>query len=147
MLKFAVNHTHPIRRSAFTYSEDEFPSRLDLGKEKYGGPYTTEQVENVKAFLGIVLLLLTTGPILAADIAVNAILPNLATNSDLHTNNFYTSGCLTPLIIIVFIPLYICLLCPFIHDHVSGMLERMELGMMLLLISILSSLPRAHAQG
>ena len=140
VLKFAVNHTHPIRRSAFTYCEDELPSRLDLGKEKYGGPYTTEQVEDVKAFLGIVLLLLTTGPIFAADIAVNAILPSLAANSDIHNNYFYTSGCLTPLIIVVFIPLYICLLRPFIHDHIPGMLKRMGLGMMLLLISGLSSL-------
>jgi hypothetical protein len=53
VLKFAKDHTNPIRRSAFTYCEDELPSRLDLGKEKYGGPFTTEQVEDVKAFLGI----------------------------------------------------------------------------------------------
>ena len=51
VLKFANSHTNPIRRSAFTYCEDELPSRLDLGKEKYGGPFTTEQVENVKAFV------------------------------------------------------------------------------------------------
>ena len=59
VLKFAKDHTNPIRRSAFTYCEDELPSRLDLGKEKYGGPFTTEQVENVKAFLGIVRVLMT----------------------------------------------------------------------------------------
>ena len=53
VLKFAKDHTNPIRRSAFTYCENELPSRLDLGKEKYGGPITTEQVEDVKAFLGI----------------------------------------------------------------------------------------------
>ena len=51
VVKFAKDHTNPIRRSAFTYCEDELPSRLDLGKEKYGGPFTTEQVENVKALL------------------------------------------------------------------------------------------------
>ena len=54
LVKFAKDHSNPIRRSAFTYCENELPSRLDLGKEKYGGPFTTEQVENVKAFLGIV---------------------------------------------------------------------------------------------
>ena len=53
VLRFAKDHTNPIRRSAFTYCEDELPSRLDLGKEKYGGPFTTEQVEDVKAFIGI----------------------------------------------------------------------------------------------
>lgn len=47
---FARRHSIPIQRSAFTFCEDELPSRLDLGKEKYGGPFTIEQVENVKVF-------------------------------------------------------------------------------------------------
>ena len=49
VIKFASNHSNPIQRSAFTYYENELPSGLDLGKEKYGGPFTTEEVENVKA--------------------------------------------------------------------------------------------------
>ena len=51
--KFARQHKTPVNRSAFTYCEDEVPMGLDLGKEKYGGPFTTEQVEDVKAFYGI----------------------------------------------------------------------------------------------
>ena len=138
VLKYAVNHRNPIRRSAFTFCEDELPSRFDLGKEKYGGPFTMEQVENVKAFLGIVILLLTTGPIFAADIAINAILPILVTNSELDFDDkygIYSSGCLTPLLIVVMIPLYLGLIRPFIHDYIPGILKRMGLGMMLLLIS------------
>ena len=34
--KFARQHKTPVRRSAFTYCEDEIPTGLDLGKEKYG---------------------------------------------------------------------------------------------------------------
>ncbi len=59
VLKYAIKHTHPEQRSAFTYCEDELPSRLDFGKSKYGGPFTTEQVEDVKTFfggLGLVLI-------------------------------------------------------------------------------------------
>ena len=48
---FARQQKVPIRRSAFTYCEDDIPTGLDLGKNKYGGPFTTEQVEVVKAFL------------------------------------------------------------------------------------------------
>ena len=69
--KFAAQHTYPIHRSAFTYCEDEFPSRLDLGKEKYGGPFTTEEVEDVKTFFGLLCVLLTLGPILMVDVAVS----------------------------------------------------------------------------
>ena len=61
MIRFAVQHNAPIRHSAFTYCEDELPTRMDLGKERYGGPFLTEQVEDVKAFLGILCLLLTFG--------------------------------------------------------------------------------------
>ena len=51
VVKYAIKNKHPRYRGAFTYCEDEYPSRMDLGKCKYGGPFTTEQVEDVKTFL------------------------------------------------------------------------------------------------
>ena len=74
VIKLAAYHKTPIRRSAFTYCEHELPSRMDLGREKYGGPFTTEQVEDVKAFLGILRVLLTLGPVFATDIAASNML-------------------------------------------------------------------------
>ena len=59
VLKYALKHKYARQRSAFTYCEDDTPSRLDFGKSKYGGPFTTEQVEDVKTFfraLGLVLI-------------------------------------------------------------------------------------------
>ncbi|XP_064396495.1 uncharacterized protein LOC135343420 [Halichondria panicea] len=56
VLKFAAKHKAPIYRSALTYWEENVPSRLDLGKTKFGGPFTTEQVEDVKTFLRILVL-------------------------------------------------------------------------------------------
>jgi peptide/histidine transporter 3/4 len=55
VIKYALKNKHPQRRSAFTYCEDELPSRLDFGKNKYGGPFTTEQVEDVKTFLRVLV--------------------------------------------------------------------------------------------
>ena len=132
--KFAKEHSNPIRRSAFTYCEDELPSRFDLGKEKYGGPFTTEEVENVKAFFGILCVLLTTGPTLMAEIA-----------NDLSASQLY-SGFATPLIIVVSIPLYLGLLRPFIHNYIPGMLKRMGLGMILLLLSCVCSFAMSFFQ-
>ena len=57
VLKFAKQHKYPVNRSAFTYWEEEIPSRIDLGKTKYGGPFTTEEVEDVKTFFRILTLL------------------------------------------------------------------------------------------
>ena len=63
VLKFAVQHKAPLNRSALTYWEENIPSRLDLGKSRYGGPFKTEQVEDVKTFFRLLLLLL---PVLIA---------------------------------------------------------------------------------
>ena len=158
VFKFAKDHSNPIRRSAFTYCEDELPSRLDLGKEKYGGPFKNEDVENVKAFVGIVCVLLSTGPTFIADIAVHAILPSIAEYNFDHDSDydysgsggyeydtpiidfFYSSGCWTPLIIVVLIPLYLLLLRPFIQNYIPGMLKRMGIGMVMLFLSSLCTL-------
>jgi peptide/histidine transporter 3/4 len=51
VVRYAIKTKHPRQRSAFTYWEDDPPSRMDFGKAKYGGPFTTEQVEDVKIFI------------------------------------------------------------------------------------------------
>ena len=53
VLRYAVKNKYPRLRSAFTYWEDKPYSRIDLGKNKYGGPFTIEQVEDVKTFFRI----------------------------------------------------------------------------------------------
>ncbi len=56
VLKFAAKHKAPLNRSALTYWEEDVPSRMDLGKSRYGGPFTTEQVEDVKTILRLFTL-------------------------------------------------------------------------------------------
>ena len=58
VLKYSWNHKVPQHRSAFTYWEEDIPRRIDLGKNKYGGPFTNEEVEDAKTFLRILPLLL-----------------------------------------------------------------------------------------
>ena len=69
VIKYAIEHKHPEQRSAFTYCEDELPSRIDFGKSKYGGPFTTEQVEDVKTFLRL-LVIISVASVLAGDVLV-----------------------------------------------------------------------------
>ena len=57
VLKFALKNKSPVSRSAFTYWEEEIPSRIDLGKRKYGGPFSNEEVEDVKTFIRTTLVL------------------------------------------------------------------------------------------
>ena len=74
VLNFTRRHSYAIQRSAFTYCDDERPSRLDFAKERFGGPFTTEQVEDVKTFFRIVLVLLAIGPIFILDTSASATL-------------------------------------------------------------------------
>ena len=152
VIKFATQHKTPIRRSAFTYCEDELPSRMDLGKEKYGGPFTTEQVEDVKAFLGILQVLVTLGPVFTTDIAASNMLYKFSNhlNISLYEETLqekpflsllftdFTTGELTDILIVFLIPIYLCLLRPFIHHYIPGMLKRIGLGMIIHLLSLLS---------
>uniref|UniRef100_A0A1X7U0R5 Uncharacterized protein n=1 Tax=Amphimedon queenslandica TaxID=400682 RepID=A0A1X7U0R5_AMPQE len=62
---YARKHKYLENCSALTYWEEEAPSRLDLGKDKYGEPFTEEEVEDVKTvfhmlplFIGIVVFIL-----------------------------------------------------------------------------------------
>ena len=48
VINYSRNNKYPRNRSALTYWEEDYPSRLDLGKEKYGGPFSDEEVEDVK---------------------------------------------------------------------------------------------------
>ena len=59
VLVYSFKHKYPERRSAFTYWENDIPSRIDLGKEKYGGPFTYEQVEDVKTMFRLLLLMVS----------------------------------------------------------------------------------------
>ena len=71
--KYALKHKHPQYCSAFTYTDDEIMSRIDYGKSKYGGPFTTEQVEDVKTFYKILPMIVLCG-LLAGEIVAGKIL-------------------------------------------------------------------------
>ena len=59
----------PVRRRAFRYGEEK-KSRIDLAKVQYDGKFSAEQVEDVKTFCRICLLLLAMFPAL---VSLNAV--------------------------------------------------------------------------
>ena len=74
VLKYAFQNKYPKNRSAFTYWENEVPKRIDFAKDKYGGPYTHEEVENVKTFFRILAVLAALSPFLiASDPFINSL--------------------------------------------------------------------------
>ena len=57
VLKYAYHHKYPVRRSALSYYQNTYPSRMDFGKVQYGGPFINEQVEDTKTVLRLLVLL------------------------------------------------------------------------------------------
>ena len=141
--KFAHQHKVPVQRSAFTYCEDEVPSGMDLGKVKYGGPFTTEQVENVKAFYGILKILLALGPVFFIEPAILNTQANYY--SHLPENDQISGllsfilcyGLISQLVTIMGIPLYVCLIRPPVYHFIPGMLKRIGLGIILMVAALI----------
>ena len=58
VLRCALSAKRPQARSAFSFTgQVDRPSRLDLAKQQHGGRFCAEEVEDVKSFLRLLLLL------------------------------------------------------------------------------------------
>jgi peptide/histidine transporter 3/4 len=129
VIKYAMKHKSPRLRSAFTYTgEEELPSRIDFGKSKYGGPFTTEQVEDVKTLFRVVLVFglgCAFFGMTAEERSISNNLKNIFIRALSHTpeyvfDNFYsiTGLVLVPLYEIVVHPLFRSYL-PIIQSHMK----------------------------
>ena len=67
VLNYVRKHECPEKRSALTYFDEEHPTRMDFGKEKFDGPFTKEEVEDVKTVLRLILLVMCVGFLVIAD--------------------------------------------------------------------------------
>ena len=61
VIYFAWKNKYPRQRSAFTYCDDKLYSRIDFAKQKFGGPFTTEEVEDVKTFWRVMIVIIVCG--------------------------------------------------------------------------------------
>ena len=151
--KFVYQHKVPLRRSAFTYCTEELPSRMDVGKHKYGGPFTTKQVEDVKALWGILKVVLSIGPAFLLQTVTLSFLPTFAKHSNMFVyknstdhHQFHpegvaryiliSNGLLSPLLVVICIPLYLCWIRQHIQYHVPGILKRIGLAIVVMVLSL-----------
>uniref|UniRef100_A0A1X7UU57 Major facilitator superfamily (MFS) profile domain-containing protein n=1 Tax=Amphimedon queenslandica TaxID=400682 RepID=A0A1X7UU57_AMPQE len=136
VLCYARKHKYPENRSALTYWEEEAPSRLDLGKEKYGGPFTEEEVEDVKTIfrmlpLYIAVIAYTTFHWLSRGNCIN--------KSPVHCMLFehYDTYDITVLLLF-FIYQFIIRVC--FHKYIPSMLTRMGIGLLVVLLGCITKI-------
>ena len=121
VLNYARKNKYPRNRSALTYWENSVPSRLDLGKDKYGGPFTVEQVEDVKTMLRLL-------PVLISLVGLSftfAYLPNV-TILIIETFAFIEGP---NILFIVLILIHVFILYPCCSKYIPSMLKRITFGL------------------
>ena len=132
-LNWKKNNRH---RSAFTYWEDECPSKLDLGKMKYGGPFTEGEVEDVKTVVRMIpILTCTIGHLSIIDfdsMALAQTFSHFFTRFDIQLLPSYLTFYGSVLVLIFF---HQFILRPFCFPLIPKMLTRMGLGLFFSLLS------------
>ena len=119
VLNYARKNKYPRNRSALTYWENSVPSRLDLGKDKYGGPFTIEQVEDVKTVFRLL-------PVLISVIGFGFSATRLNVTVLIEILVFIEG----PYILIaVYILIHLFILYPCCSKYIPSMLKRITLGL------------------
>ena len=131
VLNYARKHKFPERRSAFTYWEDECPSRIDLGKEKYGGPFTVEEVENVKTVFKLLPLIICIMGILAQHGDTGGYMVHVRESN----NPQFYSSLLRNIVMVSWLPIYHFMIYPFFYNYIPSMLRRIGIGIFLIVSS------------
>lgn len=124
VLDYARRHKYPENRSALTYYLNEAPSRIDLGKHKYGGPFEEEQVEDVKTVLRYV-------PLLSCLFGIT---------SAIHIGNLDNESEIFYLGILTVVLSFNMVIRPCCGKYVPRMLVRITVGLIICLLSVLVAL-------
>ena len=139
VLNYARKYKYPRNRSALTYWEEDYPSRLDLGKEKYGGPFSEEEVEDVKTVLRLLPLFIC---VVGFPMSWGAFdLPIHVSGLGDDDLSIYVLKCLEeyriPFIVCsLLILLYQLIIYPCFYKYIPSMLKRIGMGLVFTLFSI-----------
>ena len=128
VLNYTRKHSYPERRSAFTYIDEEQPTRMDYGKDKFGGPFTEEEVEDVKTVLHLLPLVICLG--LFSLCALERTSTNNASIG--KVSNFELKYWLFPLLLI---PFYQFFVRPCFRSYVTTMLQCIKIPLLLISVS------------
>ena len=126
VLNYTRKHSYPERRSAFTYLDEEQPTRMDFGKEKFGGPFTEEEVEDVRTVLQLISLIICVSFYMIAEETPELFFTKYLqiVSKQMRVLGFGISIWLFPVLLI---PLYRFLLHRFVHRYTPSILRNLEL--------------------
>ena len=133
VLNYTRKHRYPERRSAFTYIDEEHPSRMDFGKDKFGGTFTEEQVEDVKTVLRLIPIIICVSFFKIAD---SLPIPSIGSISGHFNAKFIVLdlGIVDWLVPVIMVPLYRIVLYRFFHRFIPSLLKSLGISLLLYLV-------------
>ena len=143
VVKYTIGNKYPKNRSALTYWENEVPKRIDFAKNKYGGPYSHEDVENVKTFFRILAVLAALSLFLmSSDPFITGITHFVKQFKDGENNNaqfaVWCIGDSTILLIVPLLQFVILPLFPKLEYFLINPLKGLGVAIICLILSIFS---------
>ena len=156
VLSFAWKHKNPLRRTAFAYNDDYIPSRLDFAKERFGGPFTTEQVEDVKVVGRMITVLVVIGPALVLEVpGSELVFPLFGLHTLSYINTFEGFTCnatfediwsvlvasgsfMSMASILVLFPMYMWIIFYHLRNRMPKVFTRIGIGIVLSLTGVAS---------
>ena len=131
VLNYARKTKYPEHRSAFTYIDEEEPSRLDYGKHKFGGPFTEEEVEDVKTMFRLLLLFLS---ILGVSINFKSIIhkENKFSSTMLLSSTSDLQNVINNLLPLLLIPAYRFIVFPLLRNRIPSLIKRAGAGLVIM---------------
>ena len=137
VLNYARKTKYPEHRSAFTYIDEEEPSRLDYGKHKFGGPFTEEEVENVKTIFRLLPLFLS---LIGAYITINFAVNEMSKAKLTSLESTIMQQMITGILPVLLIPAYRFVMIPLLHNRIPSLIKRVGVGVIIMLIGNLLNL-------
>ena len=107
---------------------------MDYGKHKFGGPFTEEEVEDVKTIFRLLPLFLSIfGAHVTVKIAENKLSPVVTTTAIMQR-------IITGILPILLIPAYRFIVFPLLHNRIPSLIKRAGAGLVIMLIGNLLNL-------
>ena len=138
VLNYARKNKYPRNRSALTYWEEDYPSRLDLGKEKYDGPFSEEEVEDVKTVLRLLpfFICVVGFPISWGAYNIPIDVSGFGDDKMSQFLQSYVGRYLIPFLVCsLLILLYQFIIYPCFYKYIPSMLKRIGLGLVFALLT------------
>lgn len=145
VIKFAWKHKHPVQRSALAHGEDKQPSRLDYGMCKYGGPFTAEEVNNVKKLLKLTAVLLSLFGMFVVIFSIQSdwqglVMAHIGGRTPTYSFPQLIEASCDTVVLVLLIPLHELIIYPFFHKYIPSMIKRIWIGAALYILCTFSIL-------